>query len=232
MNYIKKIVRKVIYGKYNSSDSYINYLRKKGCTIGTGTSIFEPKKTYIDFTRPHLINIGNDVKITRGVTILTHGYDWAVLSKVYNEVLGSAGHVTIGNNVFIGVNTTILKGVNIGNNVIIGANSLVNKDIPNNMVVGGNPARVIMTVEDYYDKRKKEYIEEAKELAIYYYEKFSENPPVEIFQEFTPLFLNRNLEITPSSNCFLTSGPELIDNFKNTKPLFNGYEEFLKWCGL
>lgn len=47
--------------------------------------------------------------------------------KVYGEILGSSGGGKIGNNVFIGMHTTILKGTNIGDNVIIGVNSLVNK---------------------------------------------------------------------------------------------------------
>lgn len=38
-----------------------------------------------------MIKIGNDVQITAGVTILLHGYDWAVLKGVYGEVLGSSG---------------------------------------------------------------------------------------------------------------------------------------------
>ena len=53
------------------------------------------------------------------------------------------GGVKIGNNVFIGMKSTILKGVRIGNNVIIGANSLVNKDVPDNCVVAGNPAKIV-----------------------------------------------------------------------------------------
>ena len=102
-----------------------------------------------------MIDIGDDVKITRGVTILTHGYDLAVLRNVYDHTLGSSGAVKIGNNVFIGVHSTILKGVTIGNNVIIGAGSLVNKDIPDNCVAAGVPAKVIMSLDDYYEKRKK-----------------------------------------------------------------------------
>ena len=89
-------------------------------------------------TRPWLIDIGKNVKITEGVTILTHGFDWSVLKGVYGDILGSSGGVKIGDNVFIGMQTTILKGVHIGNNVIIGANSLVNKDIPDNCVAAGN----------------------------------------------------------------------------------------------
>ena len=76
---------------------------------------------------------------------------------MYHEVIGSSGKVKIGNNVFVGANSTILKGVSIGNNVIIGANSLVNKEVPDNVVIAGNPARVIMSIEEYYQKEKRVY---------------------------------------------------------------------------
>ncbi|MDA3769091.1 acyltransferase [Streptococcus thermophilus] len=133
--------------------------------------IFDPQTTIIDETRPWMIEIGNDVQITSGVTLLTHGYDWSVLKGVYGEVLGSSGVLKIGNNVFIGMHSTILKGVTIGNNVIIGANSLVNKDIPDNCVAAGNPCRVIMSLEEYYKKRKNVQIDEATELVRAYREK-------------------------------------------------------------
>ena len=87
-----------------------------------------------------MIEIGNDVKITEGVTLLLHGCDWSVLQNVYGKNFGSTGKVKIRNNVFIGMKSTILKSVEIGDNVIIGANNLVNKNIPPNVVVAGNPA--------------------------------------------------------------------------------------------
>ena len=51
--------------------------------------------------------------------------------------------MAIGNNVFIGMKSTILKGVHIGNNVIVGAGSVVVKDVPDNCIVAGNPAKII-----------------------------------------------------------------------------------------
>lgn len=51
--------------------------------------------------------------------------------------------VTIGNNVWIGGNAVIVPGVNIGNNVVVAAGAVVVKDVPNNVVVGGNPAKFI-----------------------------------------------------------------------------------------
>lgn len=152
---LKKFFKKIRYGERCDSQTYIKYLKKKGVTIGDRTVIFDPQTTIIDETRPWMIEIGNDVQITSGVTLLTHGYDWSVLKGVYGEVLGSSGVLKIGNNVFIGMHSTILKGVTIGNNVIIGANSLVNKDIPDNCVAAGNPCRVIMSLEEYYKKREK-----------------------------------------------------------------------------
>ncbi|AIQ60523.1 DapH/DapD/GlmU-related protein [Paenibacillus borealis] len=56
--------------------------------------------------------------------------------------------VSIGNNVWIGENACILLGVNIGDGCIIGANSVVNRDIPNNCIVAGAPARVIKKWDD------------------------------------------------------------------------------------
>ncbi len=109
-----------------NADSYVSYLRSRGMRIGKGTKIFaSPRNVLIDSTRPWLIEIGNDVQITRGVIILTHGYDWSVIKGKYGEVLGSAGKVRIGNNCFIGMNSVILKGATIGDNVIIGAGSIV-----------------------------------------------------------------------------------------------------------
>lgn len=119
------------------SNTYIKAMRKKGMRIGEGTTIFDPTTVFLDHTRPWMIEIGKNVKITRGVTILTHGFDWSVLKGKYGNVLGSCGKVTIGDNCFIGMHSTILKGVTIGDNVIIGANSLVNHDIPSNSVWGG-----------------------------------------------------------------------------------------------
>lgn len=99
------------------------------------------------------------------------------------------GGVSIGDNVFIGMHTTILKGVHIGNNVVIGAGSLVNKDISDNCVAAGNPCKVIMSIEDNYKKRINRQMDEAFEIFPRYVEKFKKNPP----QEY----------LTNSSGCFI-----------------------------
>lgn len=63
------------------------------------------------------------------------------------------GCIEIGNNVFVGSNTTVLYDVKVGSNVIIGAGSVVNKDISDNSVAVGIPARVIGTFDEFVRKR-------------------------------------------------------------------------------
>lgn len=185
--------------------------------------IFDPQTTIIDETRPWMIEIGNDVQITSGVTLLTHGYDWSVLKGVYGEVLGSSGVLKIGNNVFIGMHSTILKGVTIGNNVIIGANSLVNKDIPDNCVAAGNPCRVIMSLEEYYKKRKNVQIDEATELVRAYREKKGIDPDEYALHEFFWLFSDNPDDIPP----IWTKMNELVGNEKLTKQKMVEHKKFL-----
>ena len=61
--------------------------------------------------------------------------------------LGITKSVSIGNAAWIGVNITILPGVTIGNNVVIASGAVATKDVPDNCVVGGVPAKVIRDIE-------------------------------------------------------------------------------------
>ena len=161
---IKGVLHEMVFGPKASSEKYIVYLRSQGMVIGENTVIYTPRECTIDETRPWMIEIGSNVSITKGVTILTHGYDWSVFKGMYGDVLGSAGRVKIGDNVFIGMNSTILKGVTIGDNVVIGANSLINKDVPSNSVVVGNPQRVVCDIDEYLEKHRAAQLDEARDL--------------------------------------------------------------------
>lgn len=87
------------------------------------------------------VTIGDNVFIAPNVGIYTAGHSMDVEERVTG--LEYAYPITIGNNVWIGAQVCILPGVTIGNNTIIGAGSVVNKDIPANVVAAGNPCRVI-----------------------------------------------------------------------------------------
>ncbi|WP_243099302.1 MULTISPECIES: acyltransferase [Clostridia] len=230
MRSLKKIAKRIIMREKSDSQSFVKWLRRRGVKVGEETTVFRPDRSFIDTTRPWMVEIGNNVQITEGVTILTHGYDWAVLKCVYGDVLGSSGGVKIGDNVFIGMKATILKGVTIGNNVIIGANSLVNKDIPDNCIAAGNPCRVIMSLEEYYEKRKAVQYEEASQLVRKYRERYGKDPGKEALHEFFFLFEDNEKELFDSyrSMMELCSNSELsYARLKEHKKLFASFDEFL-----
>lgn len=107
----------------------------------------------------NLIRLGNNVHIASNVSFLTHDVSYLVLknmpaiSKV--GVQEKVGCIEIGDNVFVGSGVHILYDTKIGSNVIIGTCSVVTKDIPDNSVVAGVPARVIGTFDEYVEKMTK-----------------------------------------------------------------------------
>lgn len=102
-------------------------------------------------TEPYLIEIGDHVHVTRGVRFINHdGAVWVFREQ--NSHFDVFGRIKIGNNTFIGNDSTILYGVSIGKNCIVGACSVVTKSIPDGFVVAGNPAKFICTTEEYYKK--------------------------------------------------------------------------------
>ena len=90
------------------------------------------------------IIFGSNIELGPGVSIISSNHKGNSLRE---HIKGKT--ITIGNNVWIGANSTVLPEVSIGDNVIIGANSLVNKDIPCNSVAVGNPCKVIKQKEPY-----------------------------------------------------------------------------------
>lgn len=234
MGKLKEILKKIIFGHKYSSTTYVKWLRRKGMTIGDDVDIYVPSKTLIDEQYPWLIKIGNHVRITEGVKLLTHDYSWSVIKTMEGCILGAAGKIVIGDNVFIGMNAIITKNVTIGNNVIIGSGSVVVKDCEDNYVYAGVPAKKIMTINEYAEKRKKAQILEAKELAIAFKDKFNKYPEPNIFHEFFYLFSN-NLEV--SKNHIFSEKINLCCNPKDTlnyycshEAPFKSYQEFMEYC--
>lgn len=205
-----------------------------GAEIGTHTVFSDIVNSKIDSTRPWLLSIGDYCVISSGVTILTHDYSLSTLRRVYGEWIGEGNITSIGDNCFIGMDVVILMGSKIGNNVIVGAGSVVHGCIPDNVVVAGNPARVICSLEEYYIKRKKRTISEAKICAERFYDRFNCIPKPRDLAGFKFLFCPRNPEIIRnydlSFNCSADEPKEVEEAFYNSEPYWSNFEEFLNGC--
>lgn len=146
-----KKVLETLYVKCLNNTRYIEHLRKKGLRIGTGCDIDK----HANFgSEPWLITIGDNVRITRGVEMITHdGGVWTLRKMgLVGSQLVKYGPIVIGNNCNISWNAIIMPGVVIGDNCIVAAGAVVTHDVPSGTIVGGVPAKQIETVEEYYHK--------------------------------------------------------------------------------
>jgi acetyltransferase-like isoleucine patch superfamily enzyme len=127
---------------------------KDNCAIKIGGNTYIGKSQIICAKK---IEIGDNVLIAWGCTIVDHNShslsaiqrakdvsDWYVNRKDWSDV--ARRPIKIGNNVWIGFNSIILKGVTIGEGAIVGAGSIVTKDVEPYTVVAGNPAKLIRQI--------------------------------------------------------------------------------------
>ena len=96
------------------------------------------------------IEIGDGALIGHGVVLAT--LDHGLLPEERHDL--KPGRITIGKNVWIGSNSTVLRGVTIGDNAVVAAGAVVTKDVPANTIVGGAPARVLREIDPEQDKLK------------------------------------------------------------------------------
>ena len=128
------------------------YARKIGVNFGENLHIYGEIHWS---TEPWIITIGNNVHLTDNIRFLTHDASTIIFRDKVPD-LEITKPITVGDNVFIGNSVIILPGVKIGNNVVIGAGAVVSRDIPDNSVAVGVPARVTKTADEYFEKLKKE----------------------------------------------------------------------------
>jgi acetyltransferase-like isoleucine patch superfamily enzyme len=131
--YLKFRVRKFVAGIIQSMR--VRHARIRGYDIHP--SVILERKLHLDRLFPAGIHIDEHTLIASGVTILSHDHCKRVDGHPY------LADTCIGKRCFIAVNATILPGVRIGDEVIVGASAVVTKDVPSNVVVAGNPARVV-----------------------------------------------------------------------------------------
>ncbi len=206
-------------------------ISKGGGEIGVHTVISAPYKCFIDTSRPWLLSIGDYCVISQGSIILTHDYSLSTLRRVYGEWIGEGKETVLGDNCFIGMNSILLMGTRLGNNVIVGAGSVVHGIFGDNVVIAGNPARVICSLDEHYEKRKKKSVEEAIECVNIFERKLKRKPSPKDLPGFKFLFCPRDKSIVEryglSFNCSADEPREVAEAFYNSKPYWSNFEDFL-----
>jgi acetyltransferase-like isoleucine patch superfamily enzyme len=131
----------------------VSYLRAQGAVIGENCDLICGIWGF--GSEPYLIHIGNNVTLAGGVNLITHDGGTRVFRPYeprWTKETGNYGKISIGDNVFIGMNAIIMPGVRIDSNVVIGAGSVVTKNVSSNTVFAGNPAHFIHSLDEYREK--------------------------------------------------------------------------------
>ena len=177
--------------------------------------------------RVPFIEIGKNCRITAEVIILAHDYSYAVLRPEYHCMPRKAGVTKVGDNVFVGMKSIILMGSQIGNNVIIGAGAVVSGNIPDNVVVAGNPAKVVCTLDDYYERQIKRLDSYAK---IYY--KRTKSYLQRELTENDMNWYNQLWKFEGKDQIYAgikvdgDNISEIISDLKNVKPIYESFDDF------
>ena len=154
---ILKIYYQILY-KFNSErykEKYPAFLRKMGINISdtyyaTKHGFIAPSVSF-DANDYSLITIGDATTISLDVVFLTHDYSISKGLKLIDPNLSGRflKPIRVGSNCFIGMRTILLPGTTLGDNVIVGAGAVVKGTFPDNVVIAGNPAKVICTTDEW-----------------------------------------------------------------------------------
>lgn len=163
---IKNRIYKIRFYMIWDGEKRANYLKKKNILKGIGNNcMFQSRVFPMD---PKLLKIHDNVTIAANVTFCTHDAIRHVLMYKYKRRFPIyTGCIEIMDNVFIGIGSIIMPDVKIGKNCIVAAGSIVTKDVPDNSIVAGIPAKVIGSFEDLVKKREKsEYNESNDKISL------------------------------------------------------------------
>ena len=162
LKFIKRWIRKQAHEKGRMVGIYVRFCRPDGeewagylkaqhklYAMGEHCSI----QSNVEITDPSYVRLGDNVRLS-GCTLFGHDGSVNMLNRAYGLKLDSVGKIDIRDNVFIGHRAIILPNVEIGPNAVVAAGAVVTKDVPENTVVGGVPARRICSVVELVERLK------------------------------------------------------------------------------
>jgi len=119
----------------------------------------------------------------------------------------------------------------------VGAGAVVKGTFPDNVVIAGNPARVVCTLEEFYNKSKQRVADDAKRCALAIYERTGRRPTVEeMCDSYIELYMPHTKEtIDAYPGMFVRAADDadrIVNDFLNSKPTFESFEAFLEYCGI
>jgi acetyltransferase-like isoleucine patch superfamily enzyme len=115
----------------------------KGLKIGNNSAIGD----FTHFGAPGGIAIGDDVIMGSYISFHSENHNFNDTSKLIREQGVSSKGIILGNNIWVGAKVTFLDGSKIGNNSVVAAGAVVNGEFPNNVVIGGVPAKILKHIE-------------------------------------------------------------------------------------
>lgn len=149
MAMLSRVINVVKDNLYIARDA-VGYARSLGVQVGEDCRLLGIRRGQFG-TEPYLISIGNHVTITFGVSFITHDGGVWVLRRTYPNI-DVFGRIVIQDNVFVGMNATLMPGVTVGSDSIVATGAVVTRDVPPGSIVAGVPAKVIGTVAEYETK--------------------------------------------------------------------------------
>jgi acetyltransferase-like isoleucine patch superfamily enzyme len=114
----------------------------KGLIMGNNSAVGD----FTHFGAPGGIEIGNDVIMGSYISFHSENHNFTNVSKLIREQGTSSKGIKLGNNIWVGAKVTFLDGCSVGNNSVVAAGAVVNGVYPDNVVIGGIPAKVIKTL--------------------------------------------------------------------------------------
>ncbi len=112
-------------------------------------------QTNVVITDPGYVRMGSNVRLS-GCTLFGHDGSVNMINRAYGLKLDRVGPIDLKDNVFIGHGAILLPGVTIGPNAIVAAGAVVTRDVPEDSVVAGVPARVVSSLREHVERLTRE----------------------------------------------------------------------------